>query len=383
MKRKVRAFKKHVMYGLSDLFMKSNVPIIPKTLVIVKSDNIGDYILFRNFLPYIRQSEKYKDHKIILIGNRVFKSIAESMDGQFYDQMIWLDFKKLAKNFRYRLITMKMLSEQGYETLYYPVYSGDFFTEHFLIAKLNATHKIKYAVNAGSRSTIFNQLLPSSEDGMFELYRYKEMMEAFLSIAITDFKVRPVYVAGKGIDEALPKDNYIVLFPSASAYLKRWSTDHYAKVANHILASSSYAIVIAGSEKDKKYAKAIMKHIASKDVVRVFDLTGKTSLQELAQLIDESSLLITNDSVPIHIAALYNKKAICVLMGENYGRFAPYPKEFYEQGVFVFAPEVSERIKKSQEHFLELDYNPDINSISPSSIIKEVDQLLGIHPVRL
>ncbi len=382
-KKKIGIFKKHLLYGMSDLFLKRNAQIIPKTLVIVKNDHIGDYILFRNFLPYISKSEKYKDYKIILIGNIVFKDIVETMDRQFYDQLFWVDFKKLTKNFSYRFRIMQQLSAQGYDTLFYPVYSGDFFTEHFLIAKIKARDKVKFAINTRSTTTVFNQLLPSSAGGMFELYRYKEMFERFLSISIEDIKGRPVYVTGKSIEEQLPKNHYIVLFPSASAYLKRWSTDHYAQVANHIIESSSYAIVIAGSKKDKKYAKAIMKRIASEHSSRVFDVTGKTSLQELAQLIDESGLLITNDSVPIHIAALYNKKAICVLMGENYGRFAPYPKELYEHGVFIFAPEISERIKKNQEEFLELDYNPDINSISPYTIIEEVDKLLGLQSIRI
>ena len=34
-----------------------------KQLLVIKMDEIGDYILFRNLIPYFKKSEKYKNHK--------------------------------------------------------------------------------------------------------------------------------------------------------------------------------------------------------------------------------------------------------------------------------------------------------------------------------
>jgi ADP-heptose:LPS heptosyltransferase len=382
-KKKAAYLSRQAFYSLSDLCVKRHVAVTPKTLLIVKNDHIGDYILFRNFLPYLRSSVKYKDYKIVLLGNIAWKDLASNADRAYYDELLWVDFKKLAKDFSYRSKTMKELSERGYDTLFYPVYSGDFFTENFLIAKLHAKHKIKFASLGETTSSIFSQLLPSSRGGMFELYRYQEMMETFLSITIEEIKGLPLYSIAKDQTAILPGIDYVILFPGASAYLKRWHTDRFAAVARHILEHSSYRIVIAGSAKDKKYARSMMKLLPRAYAFRVFDLTGQTSIQGLAQLVNESRLLITNDSVPIHMAALYNKKAICVLMGENYGRFAPYPRALYRNGNFIFTPEVQLKVMQEDALFLDLNYNPDINTISAYTVIEEVDRVLEIKSERV
>jgi len=378
LKKNVRQYAKQLFYSLSDVRIKKRVEIRPNTLVIVRNDNIGDYILFRNFLPQLRNSEKYKHYKIVLIGNIVWKGIAQTMDGEFYDEMIWVNFKKLARDFGYRSKTMKLLTAVGYEELFYPVYSGDYFTENFLIAKLKARFKIKPASEYNNSTHVFNRLLPSAEGGMFELLRYREMVELLTSETIPEIKGLPIYEKNEHTPALLPAKKYVVLFPGASAYLKRWPTEYLAQVATYILKHSAYRIVIAGGAGDKKYAKAIKKALPKAYDFRFFDLTGRTSLQELAQLVNESDLLITNDSVPIHIAALYNKKAICVLMGENYGRFAPYPTSLYANGTFLFAPEVTKRINDTSEHFLNLSHNPDIKTILPDEVIALLDSMLNI-----
>ena len=47
---------------------------------------IGDYMLFRKFLPYIRNF--YKDYSITLIGNSLHKDITKDFDIAFIDEYI-------------------------------------------------------------------------------------------------------------------------------------------------------------------------------------------------------------------------------------------------------------------------------------------------------
>src|ERR1700749_49017 len=97
-RRKIKQSFWQTVFTITDSRTSRNVSIDNKTLLIIKNDLIGDYILFRNFLPYIKQSTKYQDHKIILIGNIAWKNIAETLDAEYYDEMIWVSFDKLYKN---------------------------------------------------------------------------------------------------------------------------------------------------------------------------------------------------------------------------------------------------------------------------------------------
>jgi hypothetical protein len=78
------------------LILADNIVSIPKSaskipskeLLIVKTDAIGDYILFRNLLPYIRNSKRFQGYKIVLLGNVIWKDLAEFYDKDFVDEFI-------------------------------------------------------------------------------------------------------------------------------------------------------------------------------------------------------------------------------------------------------------------------------------------------------
>ena len=60
-----------------------------KSLVILRNDAIGDYLLFRDFLRVIRK--EYSNYHVTLIGNIVFQDIALCLDKTYIDKFIWID----------------------------------------------------------------------------------------------------------------------------------------------------------------------------------------------------------------------------------------------------------------------------------------------------
>ncbi len=380
-RKKFKQILSQLVYSLTDLGLGKRVQTEENTLVIIKNDFIGDYILFRNFLPYIKQSEKYKDFKIILIGNITWKNVAETLDAEYYDEMIWISFDKLFKDLGYRSRTIKSILSRGFTTLFYPVYSGDPYTELFFISKIKAQEKIKFSpssLEALTNLEPFNVLIHTSHPDLFEIYRYKEMFEVFLETPISDFEWRTLSSPSYAY-QGVPEKPYVVFFPGSSAHLKRWHTSNFAQVARHLIQQYNYTIVLAGSKKDNKHADAIIADLTESEQKKLIDLTGKTSLLDLANLIKHSELLVTNDSASIHMAAALNKEAICVFMGENYGRFAPYPKEIYAKGKFICPPDVELLVKDKGEGntFLSLDYNPNIHAISAEVVIVAAEEVLS------
>lgn len=381
-KKRIRLAINQTIYRLTDWGAEKKVKIEEKTLVIVKNDFIGDYVLFRNVLPYIKQSEKYKDYKIILIGNITWKNLAETLDAEYYDEMIWIAFDKLFKNFRYRSRTIKTILSRGFDTLFYPVYTGDYYTETFFISKIKARTKIKItplSLDELKGEQIFNAMIRTPHENVFEVYRYKELVELFLGISIPGFKWRTLS-SDAYASQPVTEKPYVVFFPGSSAYLKRWDTSNFVNVAKHLIKHYNYTIVITGARKDTKYARSIISGLGKQYKNQLIDCTGKTSLMDLASLIQHSDLLVTNDSVSIHMAASMNKEAVCVFMGENYGRFMPYPKEVYSNGIFICPPSVKTMVKDKEGEtntYLSLDYNPKIDEISPQAVIDAVEVIIN------
>ena len=88
-----------------------------------------------------------------------------------------------------------------------------------------------------------------------------------------------------------------LLTPGTIWETKHWPAQSFAQVANHLLASG-WGVVLAGSSNDR----AICTKVAAA-APGVADLSGRTSVSELAALIQRSGLCVTNDSGPMHLAA--------------------------------------------------------------------------------
>lgn len=79
------------------------------TVLIFRLDNIGDYVLFRNFLPLIKKSPKYVDKKIILIGNQCWTSLSLTYDSSYFDDAIFIDCKRFHRNIAYKLAIIRKI----------------------------------------------------------------------------------------------------------------------------------------------------------------------------------------------------------------------------------------------------------------------------------
>jgi heptosyltransferase-2 len=108
--------------------------------------------------------------------------------------------------------------------------------------------------------------------------------------------------AGETLRSAGVRQGEVVVGINPGAFYgeaKRWFPDRYAGVADALAKQYQARIVIFGSPADLAVAKEVAAHMKQPSLV----LAGRTTLGELMGLIRECSLLITNDSGPMHLAA--------------------------------------------------------------------------------
>ena len=96
---KLKAAIKLIIYYFINTRINRSKEIKPKSLLLIRLDAIGDYVLFRNYIEILKKSEKYKDFNITLLGNSAWKSLSEELDGEYIDKFIWLDRYKFNKDF--------------------------------------------------------------------------------------------------------------------------------------------------------------------------------------------------------------------------------------------------------------------------------------------
>jgi ADP-heptose:LPS heptosyltransferase len=99
---------------------------------------------------------------------------------------------------------------------------------------------------------------------------------------------------GMRADEARP---LVVLQPGARDPRRRWPPARFAAVAD-VLAAQGAVIAINATEDERIATAAVLRHMRT----RAVDLTGMLSLRALAALISRASLVVSNDTGPLHLA---------------------------------------------------------------------------------
>ena len=112
-------------------------------------------------------------------------------------------------------------------------------------------------------------------------------------------------------------DRYAVLLPGTNWATKRWPVERYADLVAPLRERFGLGTVVAGSPDEVDLAAR----------VGGINLAGKTSLRQLAALIDRADLVIANDSGPMHIAAAMNKPLVTLFGPTNPVRTGPYRRE--------------------------------------------------------
>lgn len=352
-------------------------------LLIIRPDGIGDYILFRNFLPYIRKSTKFNNYKITLLGNINYRTLAETLDAEFIDKFIWINnnllYRKTISGLIYTIKINLQLSEKKFKYIFYPVFSRTNIYDK-LIMNLNANEKITCSGDKVNKKNVvditdkvYSQVIPNTPQyGLFEFVRNKEIISGFLNEKI-DIKH---LVIEKFIDYrncSLPNE-FVAICMEASNLKKRWQEEYFHKVISYILKVKNLPVVLLGLENNKI-------NIPEYDLyqTKIIDLRKKTSIHETAYILSKSFCFIGNDSALIHIAAAAGiKKMIAICYGAYYGRFAPYPDIDGRNYRFIFPPEIQKNLDNSE--LLKKKYSDglfeDINLITPQIIIDIINEFI-------
>lgn len=93
--------------------------------------------------------------------------------------------------------------------------------------------------------------------------------------------------------------NYIVVHPGVSESRRRFSIDQLADAIGLISRYMDYQFVLTGVEKEKHLTEKINERLGGYGI----DMAGKLNLAELSAIIKNASLLISNNTGPVHIAA--------------------------------------------------------------------------------
>ena len=105
--------------------------------------------------------------------------------------------------------------------------------------------------------------------------------------------------------------SFILLFPESRRKEKQWP--YFYNLLDEISDRLKIQVVVAGNEKPNHSGNFI-------------DLGGQLSLNELPSLILAASIVVTNDSAPLHLASALNIKLVGLFGPTSSSNYGPFPQ---------------------------------------------------------
>lgn len=354
------------------------------SVLIVKIDNIGDFILWLDSAKEYKQNLK---DKIVLLCNLSCYEIAKTLP--YFDEVIPIRTKKLFFNPIYRLKFFCLLNKRKFQKVINPTFSRDYFSQDITIRNLRAFEKIGFDGNYTNTTSVlkgmgfinkvesktnilrlkankfYSRLIPAKEGIVMELNRNSEFIRGvFNNNFLSSLPSLPLNILPLS---KLDNKDYVVLFIGASSLNRVWEREKYAFIINKL----NENIVVCGGKGEESVFQEIEKYL-DKDK-KIINLIGQTSLLELFSLISNAKYLISNDTSASHIAPLGRTPSIVILPGNYYGRFHPYSPEVLKEEDKKYIPKVANYFMTCYNCFNICKYTNDKSMTWPciSNIIVE------------
>jgi heptosyltransferase IV len=308
---------------------------------------LGDMVLMTTVFKAI--NEKYPEAKIDVLTGRNNFSIIEN--NKRINKLLIYDKSPLKL-----LRTFFQLKKKKYDYLIDP--KDHYSTESKLIAKI-VKAKTKIGFNRPDNK-IFDIGIPSAKEN-----QKKHFIErAFNSLNTLDIKISdsiPIpelflnqdsdnYV--KGFLKVINNPKYIVINISAGNKNRVWETQKWISFINSIK-NENYKLILLFAFEEKEMAIEILNHCT--DLINF----NSRNINDGIALIYYSQLVITPDTVFIHIASAFDKPVLGLYNGltDNYFKFKPLSS-------------ITSVVRLKEE-------NDNLSSITVEEVIKGYNEIIG------
>ena len=131
-----------------------------------------------------------------------------------------------------------------------------------------------------------------------------------------------------------PQEILVALHVGASDPSKRWLEEHFAELIDRLLGKYHCKIVLIG----EVAIRHITRKVLSLTHGPIFDLTGMTTISQLASLLKRCAFMVSNDSGPVHVAAALGVPVVSIFTRNQPGINPERWQPLGERATFVSVP---------------------------------------------
>ncbi len=272
---------------------KSNFDLAGKTIIISRTDSIGDVVLTLPMAGLIKIN--FPDSRIIFLGRNYTQAVIDL--SEYVDEFVsWDDKQKLEQ------------------------LNADVIIHVFPVkAVAEWAKRKKIPLRTGTTNRIFhwwtcNKLIRvSRKNSLLHESQLNLDLLSFTNIK-TDLQLEDIHklygftkvppLASEWTELIDKAKINLIIHPKSKGSAREWGLDNFSDLLQ-ILPSDRFKIFVSGTKEEGELVKPLLNNFH-----HIVDLTGKLTLKEFIAFIHEADALVAASTGPLHIAAALGKYAI-------------------------------------------------------------------------
>lgn len=301
-----------------------------KKIMLMRLDLIGDCTMFTSTAKAIR--EYYHDREMVMVCLESTKPVFERLG--IFDRIITMKCKPEAIDRNELKRLMAVLRDDTYDLLLQPQASTHPVAD-VLVAGVKCNQRIAIETKPGNSGADWVRMKNFLYDRLIEYPRG----------VVSEFDYYGAFARGLGISgfrttcPCLPygeqhfiPESYYVFYPGGSFSQKFWAGEKFAKLAEHIYRKTGLTCVILGVASEQWASDIVKQNLGPLAAIAMRDLTGKTSISDVMDIIGNAEFVVSNDTSGVHISCATHTPSVAIAGGWHYRRFLPYHIEDIRQG---------------------------------------------------
>lgn len=296
-----------------------------QNILVIQTAFLGDLLLCIPLLKGIRQY--YPEFELSIFARKPFGQILKKL--KLVDQVFELS-KENKKTWK---ISLKEMLEKKYEYVFCPHNS---FRSYQVLKAIDSSYKISFKrwfkYFSHSKKVEYDRKFPDALRQLAllasEVEEFQKNYSEYLSdynfsyqMDLSSFERRNMVPQWASMEVKLDdsevnrewnrlsscfeiKENSLLIAPGSVWATKRWKKEHFLELSRK---NSTESIVLIGSPAEQEICRWIAKNNSN-----CIDISGKTQLIDLYFLMKKSKALISNDSGPMHMAAVASLPSISI-----------------------------------------------------------------------
>jgi len=290
---------------------------------VIRTDRIGDVILSTPVLEAIKS--RFPESHLAMLVSLYAQEVVKN--NPYLDDVIIDDHKDRHKGIRGFFMLVKEIKGRKFDV-------GILLRPTFRLALLLFFAGIKYRIGTGYR---FYQIFFNQKIYVHRRINLRHEAEYNLNL-LHPLGIRPQKISPKVhlspeqkefahqiLDEfkITPEDVVVAIHPGSGNSSLNLPAKRFAQVADKLVEKINAKIIFTGTQKEKglvDFIKKNMEHTA-------IDITGRTNLRQLAAVLKNCDVVVSNSTGPMHLAVALGTPTVaifCPIFAAGPIRWGPY-----------------------------------------------------------